>query len=108
MQPEEAVDKAWPSLYLISPPQHSTNFFDIVFVHQLGGNARKSWEAGDGSNFFWPEHISTALLDTRVWSFGYPKREKIILRNIARALGNELGHVRRKDLEVLLRRPWNI
>jgi tetratricopeptide (TPR) repeat protein len=41
---------------------------DVVFLHGLDGDARKSWTSGDG---FWPEWLADDVPGVAVWSVDY-------------------------------------
>jgi pimeloyl-ACP methyl ester carboxylesterase len=44
---------------------------DIVFVHGLDGDYRKTW-TGSKDYLFWPQWISQEFPTCRIWSFDYP------------------------------------
>lgn len=46
---------------------------DIIFVHGLGGDARKTWHPQelDNDDNFWPMWLAQERPDLGIWSFGY-------------------------------------
>ncbi|KAK7182273.1 hypothetical protein PSPO01_11746 [Paraphaeosphaeria sporulosa] len=86
-------------LHLIGPGKGATDLIDIVFVHQIGGDPKSSWQSPDSPSFSWAVHTSKAIPEARVWSFGYPMGNKIILENLAQDLAQQLCSLRIKDRE---------
>lgn len=51
----------------------SSRLGDVIFVHGLGGNARKTWhpQEKENDNNSWPFWLGEELLDVGIWSLGY-------------------------------------
>ncbi|NEP56996.1 MAG: alpha/beta hydrolase [Symploca sp. SIO2G7] len=62
-----------PELVEISACQNPQRIGDIIFVHGLGGSARKTWhpQGRDNDNNFWPAWLGEDMLDVGIWSLGY-------------------------------------
>ncbi|BAC92036.1 esterase/lipase family protein [Gloeobacter violaceus] len=45
---------------------------DVVFVHGLNGDARKTWQPENQPDRFWPNWIGEDVDGVGVWSLGYP------------------------------------
>ncbi|MBW4700074.1 MAG: TIR domain-containing protein [Aphanocapsa lilacina HA4352-LM1] len=45
---------------------------DVVFVHGLDGDARKTWQPENKPERFWPNWIGEDIDGVGVWSLGYP------------------------------------
>jgi hypothetical protein len=55
------------------PPAQRESPVDIIFVHGLGGSARKTWTDSGGSNRFWPQWLYRykGMEGIRIYTFGY-------------------------------------
>ena len=56
---------------LVTSPQNP--IVDIIFIHGLGGSARKSWSWDHDSRNFWPPWLALEpeLSKARIYTFGY-------------------------------------
>jgi predicted alpha/beta hydrolase family esterase len=45
---------------------------NVIFVHGLNGDARRTWQSRQGEMGFWPERLGRELPNVGVWSLGYP------------------------------------
>ena len=60
-------------LHLIYQPS-TTSCLDIVFIHGLGGDSRKTWSRDHNPELFWPGlwlPLETELERARIFTFGY-------------------------------------
>src|SRR5258708_34046835 len=45
---------------------------NVIFMHGLNGDARRTWQSRQGEMGFWPERLGLELPAVGVWSLGYP------------------------------------
>ena len=60
-------------LHLVHQPS-ATSCLDIVFIHGLGGDSRKTWSRDHNPELFWPGlwlPLETELERARIFTFGY-------------------------------------
>lgn len=60
-------------LHLVYQPS-ATSCMDIVFIHGLGGDSRKTWSRDHNPELFWPGlwlPLETELERARIFTFGY-------------------------------------
>ena len=60
-------------LHLVAQPL-ATSCLDIVFIHGLGGDSRKTWSKDHNPELFWPGlwlPLETELERARIFTFGY-------------------------------------
>lgn len=58
-------------LHKISGCDKITRKADVVFIHGLGGDARKTWSNDKNHENSWPYWLGTEFPDVGVWSIGY-------------------------------------
>lgn len=44
---------------------------NVIFVHGLGGDPKRTWQRGDDPRWFWPAWLGQSFPDLNVWSVGY-------------------------------------
>lgn len=60
-------------LHLVYQPS-GTSYLDVVFIHGLGGDSRKTWSKDHNAELFWPGlwlPLETELERARFFTFGY-------------------------------------
>jgi hypothetical protein len=58
-------------LYRVPSDSSTSALFDVVFVHGLGGDMRKTWEADRTEKTYWPAWLAAELPAAAVYSLGY-------------------------------------
>ncbi|KAL7934080.1 hypothetical protein V8C35DRAFT_303155 [Trichoderma chlorosporum] len=73
--PEEESQETDPlGLTTLYDPAPRNAIVDIIFIHGLGGNSRKTWSNSSYPRSFWPQDwlpVERGFEDVRIHSFGY-------------------------------------
>ncbi|KAL9093906.1 MAG: hypothetical protein Q9165_003829 [Trypethelium subeluteriae] len=91
-QGEHGVHNDWEDDYVdlyglqlvTDAPQPAPNGIDIVFVHGLGGNARRKWSWKRDESLFWPKWLvdEENCSAFRIFTFGYNSNWRSLASNL--------------------------